>query len=240
MVEAFGILREHGVQVLTVGQYLRPTESHLARGALLAPGRVRGAGARGVRARLRVGRRPARWCGARTTRTSRCRSLTPRSRSAGSRRSSRPSTRTVSSATAQRARSALADVERETAVRSVDACLIRFARRAAAEGQHPDAALPDPHGRADRPQRGRVRDRADLVPGRRVGLRPGGTARGLRVRRGADRARRDPLPGDPSGQGMRPRSDPDGGRTSSARARPSIARPRPPAGSCRSTTLPGG
>jgi lipoic acid synthetase len=29
MVEAFGILREHGVQILTVGQYLRPTENHL-------------------------------------------------------------------------------------------------------------------------------------------------------------------------------------------------------------------
>ena len=29
MVEAFGILREHGVQILTVGQYLRPTEKHL-------------------------------------------------------------------------------------------------------------------------------------------------------------------------------------------------------------------
>jgi lipoyl synthase len=29
MVEAFRILREHRVQVLTVGQYLRPTESHL-------------------------------------------------------------------------------------------------------------------------------------------------------------------------------------------------------------------
>jgi lipoic acid synthetase len=29
MVEAFGILREHKVQVLTVGQYLRPTENHL-------------------------------------------------------------------------------------------------------------------------------------------------------------------------------------------------------------------
>jgi lipoic acid synthetase len=29
MVEAFGILREHGVQILTVGQYLRPTERHL-------------------------------------------------------------------------------------------------------------------------------------------------------------------------------------------------------------------
>jgi lipoyl synthase len=29
MVEAFGILREHNVQVLTVGQYLRPTEGHL-------------------------------------------------------------------------------------------------------------------------------------------------------------------------------------------------------------------
>ena len=29
IVEAFGILREHRVQVLTVGQYLRPTENHL-------------------------------------------------------------------------------------------------------------------------------------------------------------------------------------------------------------------
>jgi lipoic acid synthetase len=29
MVEAFGELREHGVQVLTVGQYLRPSERHL-------------------------------------------------------------------------------------------------------------------------------------------------------------------------------------------------------------------
>src|SRR5215217_4461357 len=29
MVEAFGMLREHDVQVLTVGQYLRPTEQHL-------------------------------------------------------------------------------------------------------------------------------------------------------------------------------------------------------------------
>jgi lipoic acid synthetase len=29
MVDAFGQLREKGVQVLTVGQYLRPTERHL-------------------------------------------------------------------------------------------------------------------------------------------------------------------------------------------------------------------
>jgi lipoic acid synthetase len=29
MVETFGLLREHRVQVLTVGQYLRPTEDHL-------------------------------------------------------------------------------------------------------------------------------------------------------------------------------------------------------------------
>jgi lipoic acid synthetase len=29
MVDAFGKLREHSVQVLTVGQYLRPTERHL-------------------------------------------------------------------------------------------------------------------------------------------------------------------------------------------------------------------
>jgi lipoic acid synthetase len=29
MVETFQILREHHVQILTVGQYLRPTENHL-------------------------------------------------------------------------------------------------------------------------------------------------------------------------------------------------------------------
>ena len=29
MLEAFAILREHEVQVLTVGQYLRPSENHL-------------------------------------------------------------------------------------------------------------------------------------------------------------------------------------------------------------------
>lgn len=29
MIETFGILREHGVQILTVGQYLRPTVNHL-------------------------------------------------------------------------------------------------------------------------------------------------------------------------------------------------------------------
>jgi lipoic acid synthetase len=29
LVETFGVLREYGVQVLTVGQYLRPTEQHL-------------------------------------------------------------------------------------------------------------------------------------------------------------------------------------------------------------------
>src|SRR3712207_5948665 len=29
LIDTFGVLREHGVQVLTVGQYLRPTENHL-------------------------------------------------------------------------------------------------------------------------------------------------------------------------------------------------------------------
>ena len=61
LLETFGVLREHGVQVLTVGQYLRPTRDHLPGGALLAPRRVRRARARGLRDGLRVGRgRPAR------------------------------------------------------------------------------------------------------------------------------------------------------------------------------------
>jgi len=29
LIDTFGVLREHGVQVLTIGQYLRPTERHL-------------------------------------------------------------------------------------------------------------------------------------------------------------------------------------------------------------------
>ena len=61
LIETFGILREHDVQVLTVGQYLRPTRDHLPGGALLASRGVRRARARGLRAGLRVrGRRPAR------------------------------------------------------------------------------------------------------------------------------------------------------------------------------------
>ena len=61
LVDAFAALREQGVQVLTVGQYLRPSAPPPPGRALLAPRRVRRAGARRVRARLRARRRrPAR------------------------------------------------------------------------------------------------------------------------------------------------------------------------------------
>ena len=56
MLEAFALLREHEVQVLTVGQYLRPSENHLPLVRYWDAGRVRGAGARGVRDGLRVRR----------------------------------------------------------------------------------------------------------------------------------------------------------------------------------------
>ena len=69
MVEAFGILREHRVQILTVGQYLRPTEQHLPVVRYWHPDEFDRAGASGLRARLRVGGRRARWCAAPTTRT---------------------------------------------------------------------------------------------------------------------------------------------------------------------------
>ena len=58
MVEAFGILREHRVQVLTVGQYLRPTEKHLPVVRYWHPDEFAALRARRLRARLRVGRRP--------------------------------------------------------------------------------------------------------------------------------------------------------------------------------------
>ena len=56
MVEAFGILREHGVQILTVGQYLRPTENHLPVVRYWHPDEFEAPARRRLRARLRVGR----------------------------------------------------------------------------------------------------------------------------------------------------------------------------------------
>ena len=55
MVETFGILREHHVQVLTVGQYLRPDRAPPAGRPLLGAGGVRRARRRGAQDRLRVG-----------------------------------------------------------------------------------------------------------------------------------------------------------------------------------------
>ena len=56
MVEAFSILREHGVQVLTVGQYLRPTERHLPVVRYWHPDEFAALERAAVRAGLRVGR----------------------------------------------------------------------------------------------------------------------------------------------------------------------------------------
>ncbi len=61
MVDAFGQLREHGVQVLTVGQYLRPTERHLPVVRYWHPDEFKALEDRGLRPRLRAHRRrPAR------------------------------------------------------------------------------------------------------------------------------------------------------------------------------------
>ena len=60
MFEAFGMLRDHEVQVLTVGQYLRPSENHLPLVRYWHPDEF-SPGARGLRAGLRPRRgRPAR------------------------------------------------------------------------------------------------------------------------------------------------------------------------------------
>ena len=59
MVDAFGQLREQGVQVLTVGQYLRPTERHLPVVRYWEPEEFTALEARRLRARLRARRRRA-------------------------------------------------------------------------------------------------------------------------------------------------------------------------------------
>ncbi len=55
MVEAFTILREHRVQILTVGQYLRPTEQHLPVVRYWHPDEFDALKDARVRARIRVG-----------------------------------------------------------------------------------------------------------------------------------------------------------------------------------------
>lgn len=49
MLDALGTLRENHVQVLIVGQYLRPTERHLPIVRHWHPGGVRASGAGGLR-----------------------------------------------------------------------------------------------------------------------------------------------------------------------------------------------
>ncbi len=57
MVETFGLLREHQVQVLTVGQYLRPTENHLPVVRYWHPDEFKALERGRLRPRLRVRRR---------------------------------------------------------------------------------------------------------------------------------------------------------------------------------------
>ena len=71
MVEAFRDPARARVQILTVGQYLRPTEKHLPVVRYWHPDEFDAPPRRRLRARLRVGRRRARSCAARTTPTSR-------------------------------------------------------------------------------------------------------------------------------------------------------------------------
>ena len=77
MVETFGLLREHRVQVLTVGQYLRPTEDHLPVERYWHPDEF--AALEREAARWASSRwRPGRWCAPATTRTRTCRRWLPR------------------------------------------------------------------------------------------------------------------------------------------------------------------
>ena len=69
MIEAFGILRDQGVQVLTVGQYLRPAEKHRRWTATGIPMSSRSS--RRPRTSSASSRSPpARWCAPPTTPTS--------------------------------------------------------------------------------------------------------------------------------------------------------------------------
>ena len=77
MVDTLGTLRENHVQVLTVGQYLRPTEQPPADRPLLAPGRVQGTGDARRTGSGSSTSQPVRWCAAATTPTSTSRSRRP-------------------------------------------------------------------------------------------------------------------------------------------------------------------
>ena len=144
MVEAFGHLREHDVQVLTVGQYLRPTERHLPvvrywhpdefkalEDAAYALGFDHIAAGPLVRSSYHADEHVAQERGHR-----------PAAAAAPARQ--RP-------AFTRRARCAA-----RRCCHSGDAAALARRPRVPAQGQHPDAALPGRHGGADRAQRARV------------------------------------------------------------------------------------
>ena len=74
MVDTFGLLREHGVQVLTVGQYLRPTERHLPVVRYWHPDEFAALEARRLRRSASTTSPPGRSCAPATTPTSTSRS----------------------------------------------------------------------------------------------------------------------------------------------------------------------
>ena len=72
MVATFEVLREHDVQVLTVGQYLRPSERHLPIVRYWHPGRVQRPSRRPPTRSASTTSPPARSCAPPTTPTSTC------------------------------------------------------------------------------------------------------------------------------------------------------------------------
>ena len=78
LTEAFEALREVDVDILTIGQYLRPTVAAPAARALLPPRRVRRDEGRGARARASSTSSRRRWSGRATTPATRSRARSSR------------------------------------------------------------------------------------------------------------------------------------------------------------------
>ena len=76
VVEAMGMLREAEIDVLTIGQYLRPSRSHLPAGEVLHPGRIHGPAPDRARDGIRPRPVRARWSDPATTPPSRFRAAT--------------------------------------------------------------------------------------------------------------------------------------------------------------------
>ena len=184
MVDAFGQLREQGVQVLTVGQYLRPTERHLPVVRYWHPDEFKALEAAAYDARLRAHRR--RPAGALQLPRRRARQAGPAGRRPGRRAPADVAARAGSLRARPCSRSRTTSRPSTFPVVTVALIVAQRARRTSSSRRRDHARRPEQPGLPDEPRRLRRDPLRAHPPGPAVRRRQGvGTSSAAAASRGA-------------------------------------------------------